>query len=118
MSEGSFPVTPGSSEYTTLSFLVARCGRRFSPDEIAAHTDISETKVSNAVAQLVEWRLVQQAAIEFYVDSDQAEEIRQRLRSLDTVVQLFETEPTDDAYAEPGWTDEVPSLSVGQDDRS
>ncbi|MDV7350977.1 MarR family transcriptional regulator [Halorubrum distributum] len=118
MSEGSFPVTPGSSEYTTLGFLVARCGRRFSPDEIAAHTDISATKVSNAVAQLVEWGLVQQAATDFYVDSDQAEEIRQRLRSLDAVVQLFETAPTDDAYAESGWTDEVPSLSVGQDNRS
>ncbi|MFC7188253.1 MarR family transcriptional regulator [Halorubrum yunnanense] len=118
MSEGSFPVTPGSSEYTTLSFLVARCGRRFSPGEIAVHTDISETKVSNAVAQLVKWGLVQQAATDFYVDPAQAKEIRQRLRSLDAVVQLFETAPTDDAYAEPGWTDEVPSLTVSQDDRS
>lgn len=118
MSEGSFSVIPGSNEYTTLGFLVARCGRRFSPDEIAAHTDISATKVSNGVAQLVEWGLVQQAATDFYVDSDQAEEIRQRLRSLDTVVQIFETAPTDDAYAESGWADEVPSLSVDQDNRS
>ncbi|WP_128906794.1 helix-turn-helix domain-containing protein [Halorubrum amylolyticum] len=118
MSEGSFPVTPGSNEYTTLSFLVARCGTRFSPDEITANTGISATEVSNAVAQLVEWGLVQQAATDYYVDPAQAEEIRPRLRSLDAVVQLFETAPTDDAYAEPGWTDEVPSLSVGRDDRT
>lgn len=112
MADDLFPVTPDSSEYTTLGFLVTRCGTRFSPDEIAANTDISATEVSNAVAQLVKWGLVQQATADYYVDPAHAEEIRQRLRSLDTVVQLFETAPTDDAYAESGWTDEVPSLDV------
>ena len=118
MSDNSFPVTPDSTEYTTLGFLVAHCEKRYSPEEIATHIEISATEVSNAVAQLVEWGLVQQAATDYYVDPAQAEEIRPRLRSLDTVVQLFETAPTDDAYAEPGWTDEVPSLSVGRDDRT
>ncbi|PHQ46043.1 hypothetical protein DJ68_09500 [Halorubrum sp. C3] len=114
MSGNSFPVTPDSTEYTTLSFLVAHCEKRYSPEEIATHLEISATEVSNAVAQLVDWGLVQRAATGYYVDSDHAEEIRHRLKSRDAVIQLFETAPTDDAYANPGWTDTVLSLDIEQ----
>lgn len=114
MSDNSFRVTPDSTEYTTLGFLVAHCQKRYFAEEIATHTEISATEVSNAVAQLVEWGLVQRAATGYYVDPVHAEEIRHRLRSRDAVVQLFETAPTDDAYATPGWTDTVPSLDMEQ----
>ena len=115
MSEGQFLVPPDTSEYVTVGFLVARCGERFTLDEIAAHTDRCETEVTSAVADLVERGLLEQAASGYYLDPDRAEEIRHRLRSLDAACQLFATAPTDDAYAEPGWTDEVPSLDVDED---
>ena len=105
----SFPVKPGTNEYHALSFLVANREFGFTPAEIAERTAISDGSVSKTMARLFEKGLVERAQGTYYVEPERADELKRRLDSLDATARLFEKAP-DDAYAEPGWEDEVPSI--------
>jgi len=105
-----FPVKPESAEYEALSFLVIHHEYGFTPQEIAARTGLSETTASNTMAQLVENELVERAENVYYIDPRRVGELTQRLRSLDSAVELFEVAPNDDSYAEEDWKKEVPSI--------
>lgn len=110
-SDEPFPVKPDTNEYEALSFLVAHREYGFTPAEIADHTDISESSASKTMARLFEKGLVERSEGAYYVDPDRAGTLKQRLTSLDSAVELFESAPNDDAYAEEGWEDEVPSIN-------
>jgi len=105
----SFPVKPGTNEYHALSFLVANQEFGFTPAEIADRTTISDASASKTMTRLFEKGLVERAQGTYYVEPERADELKRRLESLDATDRLFETAP-DDAYAEPGWEDEVPSI--------
>jgi len=111
-SDEPFPVKPDTNEYEALSFLVAHREYGFTPAEIADHTDISGSSASKTMARLFEKGLVERAEGAYYVDPDRADTLKQRLTSLDSAVELFESAPSDDAYAEEGWEDQVPSIDT------
>ncbi|SFC67927.1 MarR family protein [Halobiforma haloterrestris] len=104
-----FPVKPDTNEYEALSFLVEHHEYGFTLSEIAARTDLSEASTSKAMTRLFENGLVERAETIYYIDPRRADELKQRFASLDSAVRLFETAP-DDAYANQGWEQEVPSL--------
>lgn len=105
-----FLVKPDSNEYEALSFLVAHHKYGFTPDEIAARTALSKATTSNTMTRLFENGLVERAKNVYYIDPRRADELTQRLESLDSAVQLFESAPNDDIYAEEGWEQEVPTI--------
>jgi len=109
-SDEPFPIKPDTNEYEALSFLVAQREYGFTPAEIADHTDISESSTSKTMARLFEKGLVERSDGAYYVEPDRADTLKQRLESLDSAVELFESAPNDDAYAEDGWEDDVPSI--------
>jgi hypothetical protein len=47
----------------------------------------------------------------YYIKSEQAERVKQRLKSVDAVVELFEAASDDDSYSKPGWTEDIPSIN-------
>jgi len=104
-----YPVKPDTTEYEVLSFLVANHKYGFTPSEVAARTDLSKTSASKAMARLFEDRLVERTETIYYIDPHRADELKQRLASLDSAARIFEKAP-DDAYANQGWEQEVPSL--------
>ncbi|TKX36659.1 MarR family transcriptional regulator [Halorubrum sp. CGM4_25_10-8A] len=106
-----FPVNAESPEYEVLSFLVAHHEYGFTPQEIAARTGLNETTASNTMAQLVEDELVEQVENVYYIDPRRVDELTNRLRSLDSAVELFEVTPDDDSYAQEDWEQEVPSIN-------
>lgn len=106
-----FSVKPESVEYEALSFLVAHHKYGFTPKEIAARTALNKTAASSTMAQLVEKGLVEQAENVYYIDPRRVDELSNRLRSLDSAVELFEVTPDDDRYAEEDWKQEVPSIN-------
>lgn len=63
------------------------------------------------MAQLVENGLVERADDVYYIDPRRVDELTNRLRSLDSAVELFEVTPDDDSYAEEDWEQEVPSIN-------
>ncbi|MDL0124166.1 helix-turn-helix domain-containing protein [Halobacterium salinarum] len=103
-------MTPGTNEYTVLSFLVAHRGTEFTLGEIADDTDISKSAATEAVMQLRDWGLIDQSEDHYYVNQERGGELAKRLESLDAVVQLFAATPADDTYAEQGWENEVTTL--------
>lgn len=105
----SFPVKPGTNEYHALSFLVANREFGFTPTEIAERTTISRSSASKTMTRLFDKGLVERSQGTYYVEPERADELQHRLESLDATARLFETAP-DDAYAEPGWEEEVPSI--------
>ena len=109
-----FPVKPETNEYEALRFLLYHREYGFTPSEIADQTDISKSSASKTMTRLFEKGLVERSQGAYYVDPDRAERLKQRLESLDSVVQLFESAPTDDAYAEEGWEDKVPSIDPSE----
>lgn len=111
-SDEPFPVKPDTNEYEALSFLVAHREYGFTPAEIANHTDISKSSASKTMARLFEKGLVERSEGAYYVDPDRVGTLKQRLASLDSAVELFESAPSDDAYAEEGWEDDVPSIDL------
>jgi len=104
-----YPVKPDTTEYEVLSFLVAHHKYGFTPSELAARTDLSETSASKAMARLFEDGLVERAETIYYIHPHRADELKQRLASLESAARLFETAP-DDACAKQGWEQEVPSF--------
>ncbi|MCG1004888.1 MULTISPECIES: helix-turn-helix domain-containing protein [Halobacterium] len=105
-----FPVTPDTSEYEALSFLVRHHNYGFSPREIADRTDINESSLAKTMTRLNEKDLVERADGVYYVDPGRVETIKARLTSVDAAVRLFEAAPDDDAYAEDGWEEHVPTI--------
>lgn len=105
----SFPVKPGTNEYHALSLLVANREFGFTPAEIAERTEISAAIASKTMTRLFEKGLVERAQGTYYVEPERADELQRRLESLDATERLLEAAP-DDAYAEAGWEDEVPSI--------
>ncbi|PHQ38004.1 MarR family transcriptional regulator, partial [Halorubrum persicum] len=77
--------------------------------EIADRTALNKTAISSTMNRLFEHDLVKQADNVYYVDPNQANELKRRLKSLDSLIQLFESAP-DDSYAEDGWERELPNL--------
>jgi len=106
-----FPVKPESAKYEALSFLVVHHEYGFTPQEIAARTGLNKTTASNTMAQLVENGLVERVEDVYYIDPRRVDELTNRLRSLDSAVELFEVTPDDDSYAEEDWEQEVPSIN-------
>lgn len=107
-----FPVKPDSNEYEALSFLVRNRDYGFTPAEIAERTDVKRASAAKTVARLFEKGLVERADGSYFVDPDNAEEVKRRLDSLDAAVRIHDTAP-DDAYAQSGWEDDVSSLDPG-----
>jgi len=105
-----FPVKPDTNEYRALSFLVQHREYGFTPREIAEHTEISESSASKTMARLFEKGLVERADGTYYVEPERADTLQRRLESIDAATRLFEDAPADDAYAEPGWEQHVPSI--------
>ncbi|WP_049923894.1 MarR family transcriptional regulator [Halopiger djelfimassiliensis] len=112
MPEDPFPVKPDTNKYQALSFLVTHREYGFTPDVIAEQTEISESSASNTMERLFEKELVERSDSAYYVDPDRADKLKRRLESLDSAVQLFESAPSDDAYAKEGWEDELPSIDT------
>lgn len=106
----SFPIKPESNEYDALSFLVAHHKYGFSISEITARTDLSKANTPKTMTRLSEKGLVERSENVYYIDPRRVNEVKQRLDSLDSVIQLFESTPTDDSYAEEGWEEELPSI--------
>jgi len=112
----SFPVKPDTSEYEALSFLVAHYKYGFTLSEIAARTDLSKGSTSKTMSRLFENGLVERAENVYYIDPRRADELKQRLESVDSVVQLFEATPSNDVYAKKDW--EQDPLSIDPDERT
>jgi len=106
-----FPIKPDTNEYEALSFLVANHQYGFTPGEIAEHTDITKSSASKTMTRLFKKGLIKRSDGVYYVDPERADRLKQRLKSLDATVQLFESAPTDDAYAEEGWEEDLPSIN-------
>lgn len=109
-----FPVKPDTNEYDALRFLVANREYGFTPSEIADKTGVSNSSIAKTMTRLFEKDLVKRSDGVYYVPPEDADEIKQRLESLDSAVQLFESTPDDDAYGEEGWEDDMPSLETSE----
>jgi DNA-binding MarR family transcriptional regulator len=110
-----FPVKPDTNEYEALSFLVAHREYGFTPSEIAGHTEINESSASKTMARLFEKGLVERAEGAYYAAPDRADKLKQRLESLDSAIQLFESVSNDDVYAEEGWEDEMATIDPDEE---
>lgn len=110
----SFPVKPGTNEYEALSFLSRNSEFGFSPAEIAAQTPVPKSSASKTMARLVEKGVIERAEGVYYVEPERQAAIKRRVESLDAAARLFETAPSDDAYAED-WEAAVPTLDVDEE---
>lgn len=108
--DDSFPVNPDTDEYEALDFLVRHHECGFVQSEIADRTNIIESRVAKTMTRLIEKGFVKRSNRTYCVDPDQVDVLRERLKSINSVVQLFEGVPDDDAYAEEGWEDELPNI--------
>lgn len=109
-----FPVKPETNEYEALSFLVRNREYGFTPVEVADRTGISDASASKTMARLFEKGLVERSEGIYYVEPDRADDLKQRLDSIDAAARLHDTAPPDDAYADAGWEDNVPSIDPNQ----
>lgn len=105
-----FPVNPDTDEYEVLDFLVRHHECGFGQSEIADRTNITESRVAKTIARLTEKGFVKRSDRTYCVDPDQVDVLKGRLKSINSVVQLFDGVPDDDAYAEEGWEDELPTI--------
>jgi len=105
-----FPVKPETDEYRALSFLVRHREDGFTPQEIAEHTEISESSASQTMPRLFEKGVVERTDGTYYVEPERADSLQRRLESIDAATRLFAYAPEDDAYADPGWEQQVPSI--------
>ncbi|MDL0129132.1 MarR family transcriptional regulator [Halobacterium salinarum] len=96
-----FPVKPETTEYEVLRVLVTHHEEKLTPTEIAAETALSTAQAAETLGQLAKAEIINQENGVYYIDSGQAERMKQRLESVDAAVELFESAP-DDAYARAG----------------
>ncbi len=108
--EEPLPVRPETNEHEALRFLLSHREYGFTPTEIADRTTIAHSSASKTMARLFDKGLVERSQGAYYIDPDHAARLQQRLESLDSIVQLFDSAPTDDAYAEHGWEEHLPSV--------
>ncbi|WP_323173194.1 helix-turn-helix domain-containing protein [Natrialba sp. PRR66] len=106
-----FPVKPDTNEYEALRFLVANQEYGFTPLEVSDQTNISKSSASKTMARLFKKDLAKRSNGAYYVEPEHVNKLQQRLESLDAAVQLFESTPDDDAYAEEGWEEDLPSIN-------
>lgn len=99
--------TPTSTKHSIFSSGITNTGF---PREIADRTDINESSVAKTMRRLEENDVVERSDEIYYVDPVRIDTIRARLTSVDAVVRLFEATPDDDAYAEAGWEEQVPTI--------
>ena len=111
-----FPVKPETNEYEALSFLVRNREYGFTPSEIAERTTIPEASASKTMVRLFEKGLVTRSQGAYFVDPAEAEELKNRLDSIDAAARLHRYSPSDDVYAESGWEDEISSIDPDQDE--
>ena len=109
-SDNPFSIRPDTNEYEALSFLVAHHEYGFTPREIAVRTVLSEAAASNTLARLFENGVVERTDSIYYIDPHQVDELTYRLKSLDSLVTLFEVTPDGDSYDEEDWEQEVSSV--------
>lgn len=105
-----FPVKPETNEYRALSFLVQNREYGFPPREIAEQTEITGSSASKTMTRLFEKGLVGRADGTYYVGPERADTLQRRLESIDAATRLFADALEDDAYADPGWEQHVPSI--------
>lgn len=105
-----FPVLPDTDEHTVLSFLVRNSGERFTPREIVDQAGVSKVNIPDILENLFEHQLISCAEDTYYVDPEQGMELKRRVESIDAVVQLHDTTPDNDSYAEDGWEDQLGSI--------
>jgi len=113
-----FPVKPETNEYEALSFLVRNREYGFTPSEIAERTTIPEASASKTMVRLFEKGLVTRSQGAYFVEPAEAEELKNRLDSIDAAARLHQYAPSDDVYAESGWEDEISSIDPNQDQQS
>jgi len=117
MNDDPFPVKPNSKEYEALSLLVAHYEYGFPLHDIANRIALSKASTSKAMTRLLENDLVERTENFYYIDPRRINELAQRLKSIDSVVQFFESTPNDDIYAKEGWEQELSKIDpeVGAD---
>jgi len=108
--DDSYIVQPGTDEYDVISFLVHNRRYRFTLSELASALHINEERISEIVSHFLETGIVERVQERYYVDIESAKDLQQRLESIDAAERLHNTAPDDDAYAEQGWENELPSL--------
>jgi len=90
-----FPVKPGTTEYEVLRVLVTHREEELTPTEIVAETGLSTARAAETLGRLSKAEIINQENGVYYIESRQAERMKQRLESVDAVVQLFESAPDD-----------------------
>jgi len=109
-----FPIKPETADYEVLRVLVTDYEDGATPAEIAANTELSTSRAAESLGALSKSALINHENGVYYVNPDQADRLKRRLESVDAVEHLFESTP-DDVYGEPGWDDQVPSISMEDD---
>ena len=110
-----FPVKPETNEYEALSFLVRNREFGFTPSEIAERTTIPEASASKTMVRLFEKGLVKRSQGAYFVDPAEADELKDRLNSIDAAARLHQSTSNDDVYGEAGWEDKISSIDPNQD---
>lgn len=111
---GPFPVKPQTDEYKVLSLLVQNRDYAFTSTEIAHEAEINKSSVSETLSHLLEKELIERTEDIYYLMPERADVLKQRLDSVDAAARLFEAAPEDDAYAEDGWENSLPSIDPNQ----
>jgi hypothetical protein len=109
-----FPIKPETADYEVLRVLVTDYEDGATPAEIAANTELSTSRAAESLGALSKSALINHENGVYYVNPDQADRLKRRLESVDAVEQLFDSTP-DDVYGEPGWDDQVSSISMEDD---
>lgn len=110
-----FPIKPETADYEVLRVLVTDYKDGATPAEIAANTELSTSRAVETLRVLSKSALINHENGVYYINPDQADLLKRRLESVDAVEQLFESTPDDDVCADPGWEDQVSSISLEED---
>ena len=108
-------ITPETDTYTILGFLCAHRESTVTPTAIADQTGCPESAVVTVLDRLEAIGAIDQLADGVQIDTNAAETIARRLKSLDQVTDLFDAAP-DDAYANVDWESEVGTIDCGDED--
>ncbi len=104
-----FLVKPETDKYEVISFLVRNRKSSFTPSEIASDLDIADQTVSNVLSYLLKHGTAVRSQGEYYLNSESAKYLQQRLKSVDSAKQLHDIASNNDAYSENGWEEKLDS---------
>ena len=107
--------TPETATYAILGFLCAHRESTVTATAIADQTGCPESAVVTVLDRLEAIGAIDQLADGVQIDTDAAETIARRLKSLDQVTKLFAAAP-DDAYANVDWESQVGTIDGGDED--